>query len=255
MEEGEKINKNGFRYLFSYLKPYRKLIIQLLLGFITGSILSLIFPFLTQAIVDVGISTNNLNFIVLVLVAQLVLAISQTAVDFIRSWIMLHTGTRVSISLISDFLIKLMKLPVRYFDTRMIGDLRQRIDDNQRIRSFLTGNLVNMSFGIFIFVVYSFLMAYYSWVILLLFYVGAILYISWILLFLKNERNWTIEDSEQLPISGKSLSTYNRIQEIKLNNCEKQKRWEWERIQARLFRVNVKDYANQTAVRSILINR
>ena len=183
-KEGEKVNKTGFRYLFSYLKPYRKLIIQLLLGFFTGSVLSLIFPFLTQAIVDVGISSNNLSFIVLVLIAQLVLTASHTAVGFIRSWIMLHTSARVSISLISDFLIKLMKLPIRFFDTKLIGDLRQRIDDNQRIQSFLTENLVNMSFGIFIFVIYSFVLAFYDWTILLVFYGGTGLYVLWILLFL-----------------------------------------------------------------------
>ena len=119
-EEGEKVNKTGFRYLFFYLKPYRRLINQLLLGFFTGSILSLLFPFLTQAIVDVGITTNNLSFVILVLVAQLVLTVSQTAVGFIRSWIMLHTSTRISISLISDFLIKLMKLPIRFFDSKQI---------------------------------------------------------------------------------------------------------------------------------------
>ncbi len=241
IEEGEKVDKKGFQYLFSYLRPYKKLIVQLLIGFLTGSVLSLIFPFLTQAIVDIGISTNNLSFIVLVLIAQLVLTLSHTAVDFIRSWIMLHTGTRVSISLISDFLIKLMKLPVRYFDTRMIGDIRQRIDDNQRIRSFLTGNLVNMSFGIFIFIIYSFLMAYYNRVILAIFYAGAVLYILWILLFLKKRkeldyRRFRAASDDQ----GNLYQLITGIQEIKLNNCEKQKRWEWERIQARLFKINVK---------------
>ena len=258
VEEGEKIDKKGFRYLFSYLRPYRKLIIQLLLGFLTGSVLSLIFPFLTQAIVDIGISTNNLNFIVLVLIAQLVLTISQTAVDFIRSWIMLHTGTRVSISLISDFLIKLLKLPVRYFDTRMIGDLRQRIDDNQRIRNFLTGNLVNMSFGIFIFIIYSFLMAYYNRMILVVFYVGALLYVLWILMFLRKRkeldyRRFRAASDNQ----GNLYQLITGIQEIKLNNCEKQKRWEWERIQARLFKINVKGLMlnqNQQSG-SILINQ
>ena len=258
VEEGEKIDKKGFRYLFSYLRPYRKLIIQLLLGFLTGSVLSLIFPFLTQAIVDIGISTNNLNFIVLVLIAQLVLTISQTAVDFIRSWIMLHTGTRVSISLISDFLIKLLKLPVRYFDTRMIGDFRQRIDDNQRIRNFLTGNLVNMSFGIFIFIIYSFLMAYYNRMILVVFYVGALLYVLWILMFLRKRkeldyRRFRAASDNQ----GNLYQLITGIQEIKLNNCEKQKRWEWERIQARLFKINVKGLMlnqNQQSG-SILINQ
>jgi len=240
-EEGETVNRTGFGYLFSYLKPYRKLITQLMLGFLTGSLLSLIFPFLTQAIVDVGISTNNLNFIVLVLVAQLVLAVSQTAVGFIRSWIMLHTSTRVSISLISDFLIKLMKLPIRFFDTKLIGDLRQRIDDNQRIQSFLTGNLISMSFGIFIFIIYSFVMAYYDWTILLIFYIGSALYVGWILLFLKKRKEI---DYKRFSVSAANQSNVYQLitgmQEIKLNNCEKQKRWEWERIQARLFKVSVK---------------
>ena len=240
-EEGEKVNKSGFGYLFSYLRPYRKLMTQLLLGFLAGSVISLLFPFLTQAIVDVGISTNNLNFIVLVLVAQLVLTISQTAVGFIRSWIMLHTSVRVSISLISDFLIKLMKLPIRFFDTKLIGDLRQRIEDNERIQIFLTRNLVSMSFGIFMFIIYSFVMAYYDWTILLIFYAGSVLYVLWILMFLKKRKE--IDYKRFNVASANQSNVYQLItgmQEIKLNNCEKQKRWEWERIQAKLFRVGVK---------------
>ncbi len=241
VEKGETINKTGFRYLFSYIKPYRKLIMQLLLGFLTGSLLSLILPFLTQAIVDVGITTNNLDFIVLVLIAQLVLTISQTAVGFVRSWIMLHVSVRVGISLISDFLIKLMKLPIRFFDTKMIGDLRQRIDDNNRIQSFLTGNLISMSFGVFMFIIYSLIMAYYDWRILLIFYAGSILYIGWILLFLKRRKEI---DYKRFAVSADNQSNVYQLitgmQEIKLNSCEKQKRWEWERIQANLFRVSIK---------------
>ncbi len=240
-EEGEVTNRAGLGFLFRYLRPYRKLITQLMLGFFTGSLLSLLLPFLTQSIVDVGITTNNLSFIVLVLVAQLVLTISQTAVGFIRSWIMLHVSARVSIALISDFLIKLMKLPVRFFDTKMIGDLRQRIDDNQRIQSFLTSNLVNMSFGVFIFIIYSFVLAYYDWGILAVFYAGSTLYVGWILLFLKKRKEldykrFTVAAANQ----GNVYQLITGMQEIKLNNCEKQKRWEWEQIQARLFRVNVK---------------
>jgi len=257
-EEGEKVNKAGFKYLFSYLKPYKKLITQLLIGFFTGSILSLIFPFLTQAIVDVGIATNNLSFIVLVLVAQLVLTISQTAVGFIRSWIMLHTSTRISISLISDFLLKLMKLPIRFFDTKLIGDLRQRIDDNDRIQSFLTGNLVSMSFGIFTFIIYSFVMAYYDWKILLIFYIGSAFYVLWILLFLKKRKEL---DYKRFNVAAANQSNVYQLitgmQEIKLHNCEKQKRWEWERIQAKLFKVSVKGLMlnqNQQAG-SVLINQ
>ncbi len=240
-EEGESVNKTGFRYLFSYVKPYKKLVYQLLLGFFTGSILSLLFPFLTQAIVDVGITTNNLNFIVLVLVAQLVLTASQTAVGFIRSWIMLHTSTRISISLISDFLIKLMKLPIRFFDTKQIGDLRQRIEDNERIQNFLTGNLISMSFGIFTFIIYSFVLAYYDWTILFIFYFGSALYVLWIILFLKKRKEL---DYKHFNVASANQSNVYQLitgmQEIKLNNCEKQKRWEWERIQAKLFKVNVK---------------
>jgi ATP-binding cassette, subfamily B, bacterial len=258
VEEGEKVTKTGFRYLFSYLKPYKKLLTQLLLGFLVGSILSLILPFLMQAIVDVGIATNNLNFIVLVLVAQLILIVSQTAVGFIRGWIMLHTSARVSISLISDFLIKLMKLPIRFFDTKLIGDLRQRIDDNQRIQSFLTGNLISMSFGIFIFVIYSFVMAYYDWTILFVFYAGSTLYVLWILMFLKKRKE--IDYKRFNVASANQSNVYQLItgmQEIKLNNCEKQKRWEWERIQAKLFRVSVRGLMlnqNQQAG-SIFINQ
>ncbi|MDX9882109.1 MAG: peptidase domain-containing ABC transporter [Prolixibacteraceae bacterium] len=240
-EEGEKVNRTGFGYLTSYLKPYRKLILQLMLGFLTGSLLSLLFPFLTQAIVDVGITTNNLDFIVLVLVAQLVLTLSQTAVGFIRSWIMLHTSARISIALISDFLIKLMKLPVSFFDTKLIGDLRQRIDDNQRIQSFLTGNLINMSFGIFTFIIYSFVLAWYSWGILLIFYAGSLLYVLWILIFLKRRKEL---DYKRFAVASANQSNVYQLitgmQEIKLNNCEKQKRWEWEQIQARLFKVSIK---------------
>lgn len=240
-EEGEEINKTGFIYLFSYLKPYRKLIAQLILGFTIGSLLSLIFPFLTQAIVDVGITTNNLNFIVLVLIAQLIITISQTIVSFIRSWIMLHTSTRISISLISDFLIKLMKLPISFFDTKMIGDLRQRIDDNKRIQTFLTVDLISMSTGIFMFIIYSFVLAYYSWIILLIFLLGSTFYAGWILLFLKKRKEL---DYKRFNVAAANQSNIYQLitgmQEIKLNNCERQKRWEWERIQAKLFKVSVK---------------
>ena len=258
LEQWEKVNKAGFRYLLSYIRPYHKLLAQLLLGFLTGSLLSVILPFLTQAIVDVGITTNNLNFIVLVLIAQLVLTVSQTAVGFVRSWIMLHVSVRVGISLISDFLIKLMKLPIRFFDTKMIGDLRQRIDDNNRIQSFLTGNLISMSFGIFTFIVYSLIMAYYDWRILLVFYVGSLLYVGWILLFLKRRKEL---DYKRFSISSSNQSNVYQLitgmQEIKLNGCEKQKRWEWERIQIALFRIMIKGLMLQQnqQVGSMFINQ
>lgn len=240
-EEHESVSRKGFGFLLQYLRPYRKLIVQLFLGFLTGSLLSLLLPFLTQSIVDIGITTSNLSFIVLVLIAQLVLIISQTAVGFIRSWIMLHVSARVSISLISDFLIRLMNLPVRFFDTKMTGDLRQRIEDNNRIQSFLTTNLVNMSFGIFIFLIYSFVLGWYSWKILAVFLLGSALYAGWVMLFMRKRK--ALDNRRFEAQSANQSNVYQLItgmQEIKLNNCEKQKRWDWERIQTRLFKVSVK---------------
>ena len=138
--DGEKQDKTKISFFLRYLTPYRKYIVQLLLGMLLGTLLQLIFPFLTQAIVDVGISNRNLGFVTLILVAQLVLTVGKIMVEFIRSWILLHISTRINISLISDFLIKLMKLPIGFFDSKKIGDIMQRIGDHTRIESFLTGS-------------------------------------------------------------------------------------------------------------------
>ena len=168
-EEGEKIDKSSFRFLLSYLKPYKKFIVQLVLGMLLGSILQLLFPFLTQALVDVGINNQDIGFIYLVLVAQLVLFVSRMSVDFIRGWILLHLSTRMNISLISDFLIKLMKLPLGFFDIKLIGDILQRIGDQRRIENFLTSSSLNILFSLFNLVVFGIVLAIYSWKILLLF--------------------------------------------------------------------------------------
>jgi len=241
LEEDEREKRPGLRFLTDRLKPYKKMIVRILLGFLTGSIISLLFPFLTQAIVDVGIGNRDLGFIVLVLLAQLVLIVSQTAVGFIRSWIMLHISARVSIALISDFLIKLVKLPVRFFDSKMTGDLRQRIEDNNRVQSFLTTNLVTMSFGVFMFLIYSVVLVWYSRGIFLIFIVGSTLYILWINWFMKKRK--ILDDQRFEALAANQSNVYQLItamQEIKLNNCEERKRWEWEQIQMRLFRVSVK---------------
>jgi ATP-binding cassette subfamily B protein len=145
-QEDEKSDRTKFSYIFRYLKPYHKYILQLFLGLLLGSLLQLIFPFLTQSIVDYGISNQNLSFVTLILVAQLILFTSQTIVEFIRSWILLHITARINISMISDFLIKLMKLPIRFFDIKMIGDIMQRINDNSRIQNFLTSSRINTLF-------------------------------------------------------------------------------------------------------------
>ena len=243
-QEDEKINKSGFRFLFSYLRPYRKFIVQLFLGLLLGSLLQLIFPFLTQSVVDVGISNQNLGFIYLVLIAQLVLIISRSTVDFIRGWILLHLGTRINISLISDFLTKLMKLPIRFFDTKMVGDLLQRISDNQMIESFLTSSSLSILFSMMNLIIFSVVLAVYNLTIFSVFLVGSILYTLWIWMFMKRRRELNFKRFAQMSDNQNNIiQLITGMQEIKLNNCEKQKRWDWEHIQARLFRVNIKGLA------------
>lgn len=236
--EGPKLK---ISYLLNYLRPYKKYFLQLFLGMITGSIISLIFPFLTQSIVDYGIGNGNLSFILMVLIAQLFLTIGQTANGLIRGWIMLHVTTRVSIALISDFLIKLMRLPISFFDAKLVGDIMQRIGDHGRIQSFLTGTLFSMVFSIITFIVYSFIMSAYHVGILSVFMIGSLIYVGWILLFLKRRRDLDYMSFQESTANQNNIvQLITSMQEIKLNGCEKQKRWEWERIQARLFKVSIK---------------
>ncbi len=244
--EGEEANRGQFRFLLKYLKPHRKLVAQLVLGFVVGSLIQLIFPFLTQSIVDVGINTQDINFIYLILAAQMMLFLSRMTVDFIRSWILLHISTRINISIISDFLIKLMKLPIGFFDTKMIGDLLQRIGDHRRIERFLTSQSLNVIFSVFNIVIFSIVLIIYKLSIFLVFLSGSALYIMWVFLFLKKRRELDFKQFAQLADNQtKLIQLINGMQEIKLNNYERQKRWEWERIQARLFKVNIQSLSLQ----------
>ena len=244
--EGEQADRGQFRFLLRYLKPHRKLVVQLIFGFIAGSFIQLIFPFLTQSIVDVGINTQDINFIYLVLAAQMMLFLSRMTVDFIRSWILLHISTRINISIISDFLIKLMKLPIGFFDTKMIGDLLQRIGDHRRIERFLTSQSLNVIFSVFNIVIFSIVLIIYKFSIFLVFLCGSVLYIAWVFMFLKKRRVLDFKQFTQLADNqSKLIQLINGMQEIKLNNYERQKRWEWERIQARLFKVNMKSLTLQ----------
>lgn len=247
-EEIEENQHLSARYLLNYLRPYRKQLIQLMLGLLTGSMIGLAFPYLTQSIVDVGINNNDMGFVVMILIAQLVLTLGQTANGLIRSWITLHITARVSISLISDFLGKLMRLPIAFFDIKMIGDIMQRISDHKRIETFLTQSLIDIIFAIITLVMYSFVMASYDLSILSVFYLGSVLYVIWILLFLKRRRTLDAKRFSQSSANQNSLvQLISGMQEIKLNNTEKRKRWEWERIQAGLFKVNISSLAlNQT---------
>lgn len=211
---------------------------------VVGSLLQLIFPFLTQSMVDNGIGNSNLNFITLILIAQLVLFATQLAVEFIRSWIMLHMNTRINIALISDFLAKLLKLPLRFFDTKMVGDIMQRIGDHARIESFLTGSSLMTIFSFFNFIIFAFILAYYNLTILTIFVIGNTLYVIWILLFLKYRRELDFKRFAQASSEKSNLfQLISGIQEIKLNNREKQERWKWERIQIKLFKISIKGLA------------
>lgn len=240
-EEGEEKQKYGFGYVFQYLRPYRSYIIQILLAMLTASIISLILPFITQSIVDTGIGTGNLSFVVMLLIAQLFLALGYMANNLIRRWLMLHTTSRVSISLISDFLCKLMKLPISFFDSKMVGDIMQRIGDYNRIQAFLTGSLLSMVIAAVSFLIYSAIMAGYNAVIFLVFFIGSALYISWVLLFMKRRKKLDYMRFQQASANQSTIvQLIGGMQDIKLNNCEKQKRWDWERIQAKLFKVSVK---------------
>lgn len=242
--DDEKINRVGFAYLYRYIRPQRKLLFQLFLGLFIASLLQLIFPFLTQAIVDKGIVFQDLSFIYLVLIAQLVLMASRTSVEFIRNWILLHLTTRINISLISGFLIKLMKLPIGFFDTKLIGDIMQRIDDHGRIQRFLTGPSLAIIYGMINVVVFGVVLALYQVSILLVFLAGSLVYFTWIYIFLRKRRDLDFRRFEQLSDNQNSLyQLITGMQEIKLNNCEKQKRWRWENIQARLFRINARSLA------------
>ncbi|PXV69000.1 ATP-binding cassette subfamily B protein [Dysgonomonas alginatilytica] len=237
-------NQKSLRYFFRYLRPYKSQVIQLIIGLLVSSVLALIFPFLTQAVVDQGIGNSNLSFITLILIAQLVLFVTQLAVEFIRNWITLHVNTRISIALISDFLSKLMKLPLRFFDSKNIGDIMQRIGDNERIKSFLTGSTLTTLFSFANFVIFAIILAYYNLTILLIFVVGNTLYILWILLFLRYRRKLDMSRFAQASaVQSNLVQIVTGMQEIKLNNCEKQQRWKWERIQVKLFKISIKGLA------------
>ncbi|MDN5285035.1 MAG: Toxin translocation ATP-binding protein [Mucilaginibacter sp.] len=241
LQEEEKSSEISWGFLFRYLIIYRKLVVQLLLGLGIGSLLQLITPFLTQSVVDIGINTRNLNFVYIILIAQGMLIIGRVSVDFIRSWILLHISTRVNVSILTDFLIKLMKLPMRFFDAKMTGDIMQRMNDQKRIESFLTGSTLNTLFSMFNLIIFSVVLAYYNVMIYFVFLASSTVYTLWIFAFLKRRRTL---DYRRFDISSKNQSgivqLINGMQEIKLNNCERQKRWEWEHLQARLFKFSVK---------------
>ncbi len=232
--------KKSFSFLTRYLFQHKQLLTQLAIGLFAGSILQLVFPFLTQSIVDIGIQTHDINFIYLILLAQLMVFFGRTSIEVIRGWILLHISSRINISLVSDFFAKLMKLPISYFDVKMTGDIMQRIGDHYRIESFLTGSSMNILFSMFNLVVFSGVLAWYSLKIFAVFMLGSILYVVWIMFFLKRRADLDFKRFNQNSQNqSKVMEIINGMQEIKLHNAERQKRWQWENLQVKLFKINI----------------
>jgi len=230
---------------------------MLLLGLFVGCLLQLVLPFLTQSIVDVGIKNQNIGFVWLILLGQLMLTISRTAIDFIRRWLLLHISLRINISLVSDFFIKLLKLPMSFFDTKLMGDLMQRMNDHSRVNTFLTQQTLNITFVIFTFVVFSLVLFFYNKLVFVIFLLGSILYGVWMTLFLKRRKVLDYELFEQQAINNnKTYEFITSMQEIKLQGCEQRRRWEWEDTQADLFGVQMKSLKLQQTQEagSIFIN-
>lgn len=240
-DETNSIFRNPFGRLMVYTLPYKSFILQLIIGLMAGIILDLIFPFLTQSVVDVGIQNQNIHFIYLILFAQLFLFVGKMGLELIRSWILLHLSARINISLISDFFIKLMNLPISFFDVRMTGDIMQRINDHHRIEKILTTSSLSVLFSMINMLIMGGVLAYYNLTIFVVFFTGSFLYFLWVILFLKRREKLDykrfVEVSQE---QSKVIELINGMQEIKLHNAEKQKRWGWEHVQARLFKVSMK---------------
>ncbi len=259
-QTGEQVVKpsgNRLSFLWSYVQGYKSYFLLLIFGLTLGSLLQLVFPFLTQSIVDTGIGGKDISFVWLVLLAQAMLLVSRTAIDFIRNKILLHISTRINISLVSDFFIKLMKLPMKFFDSKLLSDLLQRIEDHSRVEQFLSSGSLQLLFSIFTFLIFGVVLFVYNLAIFLVFLSGTILYAGWILLFLKRRK---VLDYKYFEQSGRNRNlTYQlmqSMQEIKLQGCEQRKRWEWEDVQADLFRVRLQalNLGQSQQAGSLLIN-
>ena len=249
LEPGEKFGKvpeerkkNGLciRSFWGYLTPYRSMIGQLMLAMLVGSLIQLVLPFLSQAMVDQGINGCDMDIITMILMAQLFFFMSTLSIDYIRSWITLHMNTRIDISLIADFLVKLTAMPLQFFDSRMTGDILQRIGDHGRIKNFLLGNSIRIVFSLVNFLVYLCILAYYNMTVLGIFVAGNALYVAWVSFFMRYRRELDIKRfSQSATEQSKMIQLVQGMQDIKLNNCERQKRWEWERIQVQLFKIGL----------------
>lgn len=239
--EQEVSTARSIRFVMRYVYEYRRYFAHILLGLSLGCLLQLILPFLTQWIVDIGISHRDIKLIWMILAGELMIVVGATATDFFRRWIILHISMRVNITLLSDFFIKLLKLPMSFFDTKKVGDLMQRMSDHYRIQSFLTGQVLNVFLSAVSFVVFGMVLFFYSRLIFTVFIIGSMLYVAWALSFLRRRKVLDNETFEvQSVIQGKTFQFLTSMQEIKLQRCEQRRRWEWEDAQVDLFGVQMK---------------
>lgn len=244
-DEGESeltgSKRRSFRNVLQYLVPHKRFVFQIFLGLGIGTILQLFLPFLAQSVVDTGINTGNIHFVYIILIAQLALFAGRMAVEFVRSWLLLHISTRINLSILTDFLIKLMNLPVSFFDSKRTGDVLQRMNDHQRIESFLTGPSINILFSCVNLVLFSVILATFNFTIYIVFIISAAFYSLWVYLFLKKRKQL---DYKRFGVAAKEQSATIQLvqgmQEIKLNGMEKPMRWNWERLQAKLFKLSMK---------------
>ncbi len=233
--------KKGFLFLLNYLRPYKKLFVQIGIGMLVGVLLQFITPFLAQSVVDIGISNRNMGFIYLILLAQVILFISQTSVRFIESWIFLHISSRVNIALVNGFLAKLLRLPIAYFDTKMMGDLLQRIEDHSKIENFLTYSTFSTAFSTLNLAVFSIVLLIFSPIIFSVFFISSLLYVLWILFFLKKQKELNYSHFQQMSENQQSLiEMMEAVPEIKLQGSEDKRRFRWNMMQYKLFKINVK---------------
>jgi ATP-binding cassette subfamily B protein len=239
--EEKSERKKSFENIIGYFKPYRKNFTTIFVVMIIATVLQGLLPFISKAVIDVGIQTRDLNFINLVLIANIVIILTVAVSSAVRDWLLLHITARVNISLISDYLIKLMQLPVTFFENKMIGDILQRAQDHERIRSFIMNSSINLVFSSLTFVTFCIVLLIFNSAIFYLFLAGSILYIGWVIAFLKIRKKL---DWEYFNLISQNQSywveTVGAIQDIKINNYEKQKRWKWENIQVKLYKVNLK---------------
>jgi ATP-binding cassette, subfamily B, bacterial len=232
-------SRTGIALLVGYLRPYRNLLRQLLLAMVFGSLAGLIFPFLTQAIVDVGIGQQNLGFIKIVVVAQLALFAGRATVDFIRGRILLYVGSRINITVLTDFIAKLMRLPARFFATRQLSDILQRLSEQTRLEKLLTSSTLEAIFSLTYLAVFGAVLAFYDLRLFTVFVAGAGAAVGWVLVFSRKRRELDFRKFGELKEDqGAVLQILSGMEEIKLNGCERAKRWDWQRIQARLFHIN-----------------